>query len=75
MLILSRRKGEAVCIGDDILVSIAEIKGNKVRLAIKAPPSVRVDREEVRRRRLEFESTAQTADGSESVSCLGAPAL
>ncbi len=50
MLVLTRRLGEAIVISDDIVVKVVEIDGQKVRLAVEAPRSVRIDREEVRRR-------------------------
>ena len=50
MLVLSRKKNETIHIGDNIQVTVVEIAPGKVRLGIKAPPDVRVDREEVRRK-------------------------
>lgn len=47
MLILTRRVGESIRIGDDIEVTITTIKGREVRLGIRAPLEVRVDRSEV----------------------------
>ena len=47
MLILTRKIHEAVRIGDDIEVSIIGVKGNQVRLGIKAPSDVAVHREEI----------------------------
>ena len=47
MLILTRKIHEAVRIGDDIEVSIIGVKGNQVRLGIKAPTDVAVHREEI----------------------------
>ncbi|MFA0809289.1 carbon storage regulator CsrA [Microbulbifer epialgicus] len=47
MLILTRRIGETLMIGDDITVSVAGVQGNQVRLAIDAPRSVPVHREEI----------------------------
>ncbi|HOO46078.1 MAG TPA: carbon storage regulator CsrA [Deltaproteobacteria bacterium] len=47
MLILTRKVGEAVSIGDDIQISVVEIKGTQVKLGIKAPKSVEVHREEI----------------------------
>jgi carbon storage regulator len=47
MLVLSRRVGECVCIGDDIKVSIARIDGNQVRPMIDAPRSIPILREEL----------------------------
>ncbi|HEX4592486.1 MAG TPA: carbon storage regulator [Gemmataceae bacterium] len=50
MLVLSRKVGEAIVIGGGIVVRVAEVSGGRVRLAIDAPRSCRVDREEVRDR-------------------------
>lgn len=47
MLIITRRAGEKVMIGDDIVVEILEIVGSQVRVGIQAPQSVRVYREEI----------------------------
>ncbi|MEO2047876.1 MAG: carbon storage regulator CsrA [Pirellulales bacterium] len=47
MLVLSRRKEERIIICDDIIVTILDIKGNKVRLGIQAPAEVSVHRQEV----------------------------
>jgi carbon storage regulator len=54
MLVLSRRVGEAIVIEGGIRVTVVATKGGQVRLGIAAPPSVRVDREEVHGRRVEF---------------------
>jgi carbon storage regulator len=47
MLILTRKSGEKIRIGDDIAVSVIEIRGNQVRLGISAPRNVAVHRQEV----------------------------
>lgn len=47
MLILTRRVGESVMIGSDVVVTILGVKGNQVRVGINAPKSVAVHREEI----------------------------
>ena len=47
LLVLSRKRDEKVFIGDDIVVTVVEIRGDKVRLAFEAPKNVAIDREEV----------------------------
>lgn len=47
MLILTRRVGEAIRIGDEIAVTVLEVKGNQVRMGFSAPKGVAVHREEV----------------------------
>lgn len=47
MLILTRKVGESIAIGDDIQVSVVEIKGTQVKLGIRAPMDVTVHREEI----------------------------
>jgi carbon storage regulator len=46
MLVLSRRKDEAITIGDDVEIMVISIKGNTVRLGIKAPREIPVHRKE-----------------------------
>jgi carbon storage regulator len=47
MLILSRKVNEKIMIGDDIAVSIIEIRGDQVRLGVEAPKTIKVFRREV----------------------------
>lgn len=47
MLVLSRQKDESIIIGDDIKVTIVDVRGDKVRLGITAPKSISVHRKEV----------------------------
>ena len=51
MLVLTRHPGEVVCIGEDVTFEVLDVRGNQVRLGIKAPKEMRVDREEIRRRK------------------------
>jgi len=47
MLVLSRQKDESIIIGDDVEVTIVDVRGDKVRLGITAPKSISVHRREV----------------------------
>ena len=47
MLILTRRIGESIIIGDDVSVTILEVKGQQVRIGTKAPRDVSVHRDEI----------------------------
>ena len=47
MLVLTRRAGESIVIGDDVRVVVLDVRGETVRLGIEAPRSVQVHREEV----------------------------
>lgn len=47
MLILTRRVGETLMIGDDVAVTVLGVKGNQVRIGVKAPRDVSVHREEI----------------------------
>ena len=47
MLVLTRRAGESVVIGDDIVITVLEARGDVIRLGINAPRDVQVHREEV----------------------------
>jgi carbon storage regulator len=51
MLILTRRNSQTFYIGDDITVTVLDLKGNQARIGIEAPKTVEVDREEIRRRK------------------------
>jgi len=61
MLVLTRRLGEEIVIGEGIRVKIVLIKGDRVRLGVTAPDSVPVDRSEVNQRRAEFNNRSDWA--------------
>lgn len=47
MLVLSRKVGESICIGEDVVISVVKVSGNRVRLGISAPRNVDVLRSEL----------------------------
>ena len=72
MLVLSRNRDQSIIIGDDIVVTIVDVRGDKVRLGIEAPTEIPVHRREVyeaiqrenlRAARLEPSDTASLAEG------------
>jgi carbon storage regulator len=62
-LLLTRRKNETIIIGDNIEVTVIEVLGNKVRLAVVAPENVPVDRTEIRA--LKLKTKGKTTNGVE----------
>jgi carbon storage regulator len=63
MLILTRRIGEKLVIGDDVTVTILGVKGNQIRVGIEAPAEVQVHREEIYQRILKERAEA-ASDGA-----------
>lgn len=47
MLVLSRKRNESIVISDNIVITVVEVRGDKVRLGIEAPKEIEVDRKEV----------------------------
>ena len=62
MLILTRRVGETVMIGNDVTVTVLGVKGNQVRVGINAPKNVAVHREEIYER---IKREQQEGEGNE----------
>lgn len=60
MLVLKRRVGEAVIVGDDVRILVLEVRGDGVRLGVEAPSETIVDREEVSVRRKGEEDAGQS---------------
>ena len=61
MLILTRRIGETVVIGNDVDVTVLGVKGNQVRIGVKAPKDIAVHREEI------YQRICQEQNGNGSV--------
>ena len=61
MLILTRRVGESLMIGDEVTVTVLGVKGNQVRIGVNAPKDVSVHREEIYER-IQAEKDASTPD-------------
>jgi len=57
MLVLTRRQGESIVIGDDIKVTVVNLGPGRVKLGIEAPARVRVNREEIHARIVQEQST------------------
>ncbi|WP_019594342.1 carbon storage regulator CsrA [Thioalkalivibrio sp. ALM2T] len=62
MLILTRRVGETLMIGDDVSVTVLGVKGNQVRIGINAPQDVAVHREEIFQR-IQREANVASGEG------------
>ena len=68
MLILTRRVGETLMIGDEVTVTVLGVKGNQVRIGVNAPKEVSVHREEIYQRIQRGEDADSHAHPSETTS-------
>jgi carbon storage regulator len=66
MLILTRRIGESLVIGDDVTITILAIKGNQIRIGIDAPKNVAVHRQEIQQKINESSKEGFFCDSEES---------
>lgn len=65
MLVLTRKKGEAIQIGDDIEITVLEVKGDQVKIGIRAPKNIDIHRKEVY-----LEIQAENANASKGIADL-----
>ena len=71
MLILTRRVGEKLVIGENVTVAVLGVKGNQIRIGIDAPPDVKVNREEIYEKILKEKKTfkeKKTLNGTHAIS-------
>lgn len=66
MLILTRRIGETLMVGDDVTITVLGVKGNQVRIGVNAPKDVAVHREEIYQRIQKEKSSDSSTDSEPS---------
>jgi carbon storage regulator len=71
MLILTRRVGEAVVIGEEVTVTVLGVKGNQVRIGVNAPKTVSVHREEIFERIKNEQKDANPASRAPEMAAVG----
>lgn len=71
MLVLSRRPGESIVVGTDVVVTVLEVSGDTVRIGVRAPREISVHREEVFLALQEANRAAATSSGADLSSLAG----
>lgn len=70
MLVLARRTGERICIGDGIVITLVAMDGGRAKIGIDAPPTITIDREEIRvRKDAEYLGTLRSNYAAKSRQC------
>ncbi len=62
MLVLSRKRGEGIVIGNGVTITVLGVEGNRVKLGFVAPADVPIQREEIRRRIEDFSASLRFAE-------------
>jgi carbon storage regulator len=74
VLVLSRQKDESIMVGDEVEITIVDVRGDKVRLGINAPRSIAVHRKEIYEAIQREKAQKAAEEGSEAADCEQKPA-
>jgi carbon storage regulator len=67
MLVLTRKVGETILIGDEVTVTILRVRWDVVRVGVRAPEKIPIDREEIRKRKLAKQLGSQSVASGEAI--------